>query len=144
MKPLALPRRIRAKRIRWAVPQPLGTSCGWRWFCRCGRQRRRLQHILGRQRHRCGPDNGERSSIITDPLNGRLPPVTDAPYASRPWVAAPRWEGGANDGTAYWLDAGLEAPGPYDNPETDHLLSAASCRSAHSRAAYASRTVQQP
>ena len=31
--------------------------------------------------------------------------------------AAPRREGGQNDGTAYWLNAGLEAPGPYDNME---------------------------
>ena len=66
--------------------------------------------------------NGEfRSSIITDPLNGRLPPVTDALRDARRAALgageAPRREGGANDGTAYWLDAGLEAPGPYDNPE---------------------------
>ena len=36
--------------------QPLGTPSRWRWFYRCGRERRRLQHILGRQRHGCGAD----------------------------------------------------------------------------------------
>jgi len=66
--------------------------------------------------------NGEfRSSIIVDPLDGRYPPVTDeARSAIRAALGsgeAPRREGGANDGTAYWLDAGLDAPGPYDNPE---------------------------
>ena len=62
-----------------------------------------------------------RSSIITDPLNGRLPSVTDELRNARREALgageAPRREGGANDGTAYWLDAGLDAPGPYDNPE---------------------------
>lgn len=66
--------------------------------------------------------NGEfRSSIITSPLNGRLPPVTDEARDARRAALgsgeAPVREGGANDGTAYWLEAGLDAPGPYDNPE---------------------------
>ena len=62
-----------------------------------------------------------RSSVITSPLNGRLPSVTDELRNARREALgageAPRREGGANDGTAYWLDAGLDAPGPYDNPE---------------------------
>ena len=66
-------------------------------------------------------DGEFRSSIIVDPLDGRYPPVTDeARNAIRAALGsgeAPRREGGANDGTAYWLDAGLDAPGPYDNPE---------------------------
>jgi len=66
-------------------------------------------------------DGEFRSSIITDPLNGQLPPVTDAirdaQRAALGAGEAPRREGGANDGTAYWLEAGLDAPGPYDNPE---------------------------
>ena len=50
--------------------------------------------------------NGEfRSSIITDPLNGRLPPVTDALRDARRAALgageAPRREGSANDNTAY-------------------------------------------
>ncbi|MEE2638052.1 MAG: hypothetical protein VYE68_12560 [Acidobacteriota bacterium] len=56
-----------------------------------------------------------RTSIITDPPNGRQPPRTEA---SRAAAAARRGLGGrANDGTAWWLEADLAAPGPYDNPE---------------------------
>ena len=66
-------------------------------------------------------DGEFRSSIITDPLNGQLPPVANevenARRAALGAGEAPVREGGANDGTAYWLDAGLDAPGPYDNPE---------------------------
>jgi hypothetical protein len=67
--------------------------------------------------------NGQwRTSILIDPPNGRFPPVTDERRSARRAAigageAAPRREGGSNDGTAYWLDAGLDAPGPYDNPE---------------------------
>ena len=55
-----------------------------------------------------------RTSIITDPPNGRQPPLTEgarAARASRARLARP------NDGTAWWLADGLDAPGPYDNPE---------------------------
>jgi hypothetical protein len=67
-------------------------------------------------------DGQWRTSILIDPPNGQFPAVTDERRAARREAlgsgeAAPRREGGANDGTAYWLDAGLDAPGPYDNPE---------------------------
>lgn len=67
-------------------------------------------------------DGQWRTSILIDPPDGRYPAVTDERRAARRAAlgsgeAAPRREGGANDGTAYWLDAGLDAPGPYDNPE---------------------------
>ena len=67
-------------------------------------------------------DGQWRTSILIDPPNGRYPAVTDEVRAARrarlgAGEAAPRREGGANDGTAYWLNAGLDAPGPYDNPE---------------------------
>ena len=71
--------------------------------------------------------NGEfRSSIVVlTLLMADIPPVTDeARNAIRAALGsgeAPRREGGANDGTAYWLDAGLDAPGPYDNPEQETL-----------------------
>ncbi len=68
-------------------------------------------------------DGQWRTSIIIDPPNGQIPPVTDERRAARRAAlgagetpVAVR-EGGANDGTAYWLDAGLDAAGPYDNPE---------------------------
>ncbi len=55
-----------------------------------------------------------RTSIITDPPNGRRPPLTDgarAARAARGRLARP------NDGTAWWLEDDLDAPGPYDHPE---------------------------
>ncbi len=55
-----------------------------------------------------------RTSIITDPPNGRQPPLTERARAAR---AARAGLGRPNDGTAWWLDDDLEAPGPYDNPE---------------------------
>ena len=64
-----------------------------------------------------------RTSILVDPPDGRLPPVTDQRRAARRAALGSgeqgvvRREGGANDGTAYWLDAGLDASGPYDNME---------------------------
>ena len=56
-------------------------------------------------------DGQWRTSILIDPANGRYPPRVDGSAAGR--------RGGrrANDGTAYWLEAGLDAPGPYDNME---------------------------
>ena len=55
-----------------------------------------------------------RTSIITDPPNGRQPPLTDSARAAR---AARAGFARPNDGTAWWLEDDLEAPGPYDNPE---------------------------
>jgi hypothetical protein len=53
-----------------------------------------------------------RTSILVDPPNGRYPPrVADAP----PQSTGDR--GRRNDGSAYWLADGLDAPGPYDNME---------------------------
>ena len=49
-----------------------------------------------------------RTSILIDPPNGRYPPrVDEAPARGRT----------PNPGTAFWLEAGLDAPGPYDNME---------------------------
>ena len=55
-----------------------------------------------------------RTSIITDPPNGRQPPLTERARAAR---AARAGLGRPNDGTAWWLEGDLDAPGPYDNPE---------------------------
>ena len=59
-------------------------------------------------------DGMVRTSIITDPPNGRQPSLTDGARAAR---AARGRSGRPNDGTAWWLDDDLAAPGPYDNPE---------------------------
>ena len=50
-----------------------------------------------------------RTSILVDPPNGRYPPR----------VAGSPARGGRtpNPGTAFWLEDGLDAPGPYDNME---------------------------
>jgi hypothetical protein len=53
------------------------------------------------------------TSILIDPPNGRMPPMTEAgraQMASRLAWARP------NDGTAWWL--GHDGPGPYDGPES--------------------------
>ena len=59
-----------------------------------------------------------RTSILIDPPNGRFPPTTEERQAA---FRAAREAGpvrrAQNDGTAYWLEAGLDAPGPYDNME---------------------------
>ena len=57
-------------------------------------------------------DGKFRTSIITDPDNGRLPTMTPAAIAR---FAARRKLRRGNDGTAWWLD--VEGPGPYDGPE---------------------------
>jgi len=59
-------------------------------------------------------DGQWRTSIITDPPNGRQPEITAAARAAR---AAGRGRGRANTGTAWWLEDDLNAAGPYDNPE---------------------------
>jgi len=59
-------------------------------------------------------DGQWRTSIITDPPDGRRPPMTSearAQLASRAAFARP------NTGTAWWLEDDLNAPGPYDEPE---------------------------
>ena len=55
-----------------------------------------------------------RTSIIIEPPNGRQPPRT---AENRAGAAANRGPFRANDGTAWWLEDNLNAPGPYDNPE---------------------------
>jgi hypothetical protein len=55
-------------------------------------------------------DGQWRTSILIDPPDGRYPP--------RVAGSTPRRGGGrANDGSAYWLEAGLDAAGPYDDME---------------------------
>ncbi len=57
-----------------------------------------------------------RTSIIVEPTNGRMPPMTDMGTARLAKLFAGfRRE---NDGTAWWLDQ--EGPGPYDNMEQRH------------------------
>ena len=57
--------------------------------------------------------NGKfRTSIITNPLNGRIPTMTEA---ARQAVAERRKLRRPNDGTAWWLD--VDGAGPYDGPE---------------------------
>ena len=56
-------------------------------------------------------DGQWRTSILIDPPNGRYPPRVAGSRAGRRGGRRP------NDGTAYWLEAGLDAPGPYDNME---------------------------
>ena len=58
-------------------------------------------------------DGEYRTSIIVDPPNGRMPPMTEEARAERTEQAKLRRE---NDGTAWWLDLDLEV-GPYDDPE---------------------------
>ena len=55
-----------------------------------------------------------RTSIITDPSNGRRPHLTEeASAAARARFGAFR----ENSGTAWWLEDDLAAAGPYDHPE---------------------------
>ncbi len=58
-------------------------------------------------------DGRWRTSIITDPKNGRRPPMTQAAQ-ERAEARAKRAH--SNTGTAWWIDEGLD-PGPYDDPE---------------------------
>lgn len=50
-----------------------------------------------------------RTSILIDPPDGRYPPRVDGSDGVR--TRTP------NPGTAFWLEDGLDAPGPYDNME---------------------------
>jgi len=58
-------------------------------------------------------DGKFRTSIIVDPKDGRMPPMTPAAMKRTGERAKLRRP---NDGTAWWLDAELEH-GPYDGPE---------------------------
>jgi hypothetical protein len=60
-------------------------------------------------------DGKYRTSILVDPPDGRMPPLTEAGKARR---AEARPYAFKNTGTAWWLD---EANGPYDNPESIDL-----------------------
>ena len=63
-------------------------------------------------------DGEWRTSIITDPPDGRRPPLTAAARAraeERARFFRP------NTGTAWWLEDDLDAPGPYDDPEVRPL-----------------------
>ena len=65
-------------------------------------------------------DGEWRTSILIDPPDGRYPSPSAERLAAREAAAAARGGGfqrRANDGTAYWLEAGLDAPGPYDDME---------------------------
>jgi len=54
------------------------------------------------------------TSIIVDPPNGRMPPMT--PTAMREMMARLGSFLRPNDGTAFWVDQ--DGPGPYDGPES--------------------------
>ena len=65
-------------------------------------------------------DDQWRTSILIDPPNGRYPPQIEARREAQRAARAARAgqvRRFQNDGTAYWLEAGLDAPGPYDNME---------------------------
>ncbi len=55
-------------------------------------------------------DGEWRTSIIIDPQNGRYPPRVEQRRGSG-------FRSRQNDGTAYWLEDGLDTPGPFDNME---------------------------
>jgi hypothetical protein len=58
-------------------------------------------------------DGKFRTSILIDPKNGQMPPMTAE--ARERMASRFRDRGRRNDGTAYWLEQ--EGPGPYDNME---------------------------
>lgn len=85
-------------------PGPYGNVGGYNWFW------------IDRGTEAFELDGRRRTSIIVDPKNGQLPPLT--PEAAK--VAAARAvlykeNAGDNQGRAWWLE--IEGPGPYDNPE---------------------------
>ena len=57
-------------------------------------------------------DGKYRTSVLTDPPNGRFPPVTEAGEARRANIPPFNYE---NTGTAWWLENGDD---PYDGPES--------------------------
>jgi hypothetical protein len=58
-------------------------------------------------------DGKFRTSILIDPKNGQMPPMTAEAQERR--AARFRGRRRGNDGTAYWLEQ--DGPGPYDNME---------------------------
>ena len=58
-------------------------------------------------------DGKFRTSIITDPPNGRMPALTSETMQR---MSERRGRRRGNDGSAWWLD--VEGPGPYDGPES--------------------------
>ena len=76
-------------------------------------------------------DGEWRTSIITDPPDGRQPPFTPEAQAARAAYAAAYVR--PNTGTAWWLEDDLNAPGPYDNPEQRPSPSGACWGSARPR-----------
>lgn len=58
-------------------------------------------------------DGKYRTSIITNPVNGQLPPMT--PEAIKKGRERAKYNR-PNDGVAFWIKEGL-TPGPYDDPE---------------------------
>ncbi len=59
-------------------------------------------------------DGRWRTSIITDPANGRRPPMTpEGQQRAAAFLSFFR----PNTGTAWWIENDLDAPGPYDDPE---------------------------
>ena len=58
-------------------------------------------------------DGQYRTSIIVDPVNGRLPPMT--PEARAKGAARAKYNR-PNRGDAFWITEGI-VPGPYDDPE---------------------------
>ena len=59
-------------------------------------------------------DGEWRTSILTDPPDGRRPPLT---AAARARAAERARFSRPNTGVAWWLEDDLDAPGPYDDPE---------------------------
>jgi hypothetical protein len=65
-------------------------------------------------------DGEWRTSILIDPPDGQFPPRTEERIAAQRARSAGRTgqvRRVQNDGTAYWMEAGLDAPGPYDDME---------------------------
>ena len=62
-------------------------------------------------------DGQWRTSILIDPPNGRYPPRTQARLDAQRAAARSGGDRRQNDGSAYWLEDGLDAPGPFDNME---------------------------
>ncbi len=64
-------------------------------------------------------DDKYRTSIITDPPNGQLPPLLEAGEKRRAGLRRGGGRGHKNTGTAWWLE---EGGGPYDDPEGMSML----------------------
>lgn len=62
-------------------------------------------------------DGEWRTSILIDPPNGRYPAFTAERLAADEAARQGSSRRRPNDGTAYWLEDGLDAAGPYDNME---------------------------